>query len=303
MRSRFYFLLLFYTLMLLFYPGDVPLFSAVVHNNDVFDKQVTLRVPELKPVPVVNAAPPSITAQGAYIVDLETFTPVFGRNERDRFFPASTTKIVTALVAEDLFKEDEVVTIKRVVNEGQIMGLVRGERITVENLLYGILVHSGNDAAYALADHYGYDEFMTLMNAKAKELGMENSQFKNPAGLDAEGQYSSPFDLAVAGRQALRNKTLRKMVGTKEITIADEDFKYFHRLSNVNQLLGEIQGVGGLKTGYTEAAGQNLVSFYKRPDGRQFVIVVLNSEDRFEDTRTIIDWIRNNVRYVDLAIT
>ena len=129
---------------------------------------------------------------------------------------------------------------------------------------------------------------------------MQNSNFKNPAGLDASGQFSTPFDLAVAAREVLHNKHLKKMVGTKEITISDVDYRVFHRLSNVNTLLGQIQGVGGLKTGYTENAGENLVSFYKRRDGKEFVMVVLKSEDRFEDTKAIIDWLQR-IQYTDPA--
>lgn len=176
------------------------------------------------------------------------------------------------------------------------MELVIGERITAENLLYGILVHSGNDAAYALADNYGFEKFLDLMKLKADQLSMTNSHFVDPAGLDEFNQYTSPFDLAIAARTLLENSELKKMVATKQITIADVDFKYFHKLSNVNKLLGEVQGIGGLKTGFTENAKENLVSFYKS-NGHQFIIVILRSEDRFEDTRQVISWINSNVDY------
>ena len=126
---------------------------------------------------------------------------------------------------------------------------------------------------------------------------MKNSKFSDPAGLEETSQYTSPYDLALVARELLKNPYLSKIVSTKEITISDIDFKYFHRLTNVNRLLGEISGLGGLKTGYTEEAGENLVSFYKK-NGHQFVIVVLKSEDRFLDTSNIINWIEENIDYI-----
>ena len=134
------------------------------------------------------------------------------------------------------------------------------------------------------------------MRQKTEQLSMKNSRFADPAGLDEFNQYTSPFDLALAARALLENNELKKMVATKEITIADVDYKYFHKLSNVNKLLGEVQGIGGLKTGFTENAKENLVSFYKS-NGHQFIIVILKSDDRFEDTRQVISWINTNVDY------
>jgi D-alanyl-D-alanine carboxypeptidase len=170
--------------------------------------------------------------------------------------------------------------------------------MTFENMLYGLLVYSGNDVAYAIADNYpgGRDAFIKKMNEKAASLSMYDSHFENPAGLDSSNQYSSAFDLALVGREVLKNKELSKIVSTKSITVSDEDFKYFHDLTNVNKLLGEIPGVGGLKTGYTEEAGENLVSFYKKGE-HKFLIVILKSQDRFLDTRSIITWIDTNIDY------
>lgn len=298
MRLKFILPFVFYTLLLLFYPGDSYYFHIFAYNRDLFiEKKITM-LPKINPVPYLKSQYfPAVSAEGIYIVDLLSFTPLFKRAEHEKFFPASTNKIITSLVAYDLYKPDRIVTIKRVMNEGQVMGLVQNERITVENLLYGMLVHSGNDAAYALADEYGFDRFIGLMNKKAEDLHMDNSHFTNPAGLDDFNQHVSPFDLALAGRELLKNKYLSKIVSTKEIEISDVDFKIFHTLTNVNQLLGEIQGIGGLKTGYTENAGENLVSFYKHDD-HQFIIVILKSLDRFQDTKNIVTWINDNVDYI-----
>lgn len=298
MRLRFIFLFSFYTLLFLFYPGDSYYFHIFAYNRNLFKEQKNFIPPKLNPIPYLkNQYSPDISAEGVYIVDLPSFTPLFKRNEHERFLPASTDKIITALVIYDLYKPETIVTVKRVIGDGQTMGLVKNEKITVENLLYGILVHSGNDAAYALADSYGFQPFIELMNKKTRELYMNDSHFTNPAGLDDYNQYTSPFDLALAGRELLKNKYLSKIVSTKAITISDVDFQIFHRLSNVNKLLGEIQGIGGLKTGYTENAGENLVSFYKH-DGHEYIIVILKSNDRFADTRNIVQWINQNVDYI-----
>jgi len=294
---RFYFFFLFISFFLLFYPGDAPFFHLISFNRDAFAVTSTPPHIALKEIPyVTNPAVPFVSAGGVYIVDLETFVPVYKKNEHSSFYPASTTKIVTALVARDLYDPDDIVTVGRRSIEGQVMGLVEGERITVENLLYGALVHSGNDAAYALADGKGYRFFIEKMNEKAGALGMKNSYFINPAGLDSFQQRTTPFDLSIAARALLKDSYLRKMVGTKEIIISDVDYKVFHTLKNVNQLLGEIQGLGGLKTGYTEQAGENLVSFY-RHNGHDYIIVVMKSEDRFLDTRALVDWINSSIVY------
>ncbi len=298
MKLRFILPFVFYTLLLLFYPGDSYYFHIFAYNRDLFKEQKPHLQPKINPVPYLKSQYfPTISAEGVYIVDLPSFTPILKRREHEKFLPASTNKIITALVAYDLYKPDRIITVKRVIEDGQVMGLVQNERITVENLLYGTLVHSGNDAAYALADEYGFDQFVELMNKKALALHMNDSHFTNPAGLDDFNQHVSPFDLTLAARELLKNKYLSKIVSTKEIVISDVDFKVFHTLSNVNKLLGEIQGIGGLKTGYTENAGENLVSFYKH-DGHEYIMVILKSQDRFKDTKNIVTWINGNVNYI-----
>jgi D-alanyl-D-alanine carboxypeptidase (penicillin-binding protein 5/6) len=258
-----------------------------------------MRPVAINPIPVATgSAVPIVTAEAAYITDRKTLSPIYSKNERVRMFPASTTKIITALVAYDLYKPDEIVTIHKTIDEGQVMGLVPGEKITAENLLYGVLVHSGNDAAFALANEKGYDQFVAKMNQKAAELKMTDSRFVNPHGLHNPQQVTTAFDLTLAARALLDNPYLSKIVSTKEITISDVDFKYFHRLANVNQLLGVIPGIGGLKTGYTLEAGQNLVTLYKRQDGNEIVLVVLRSTDRFADTSNLVYWNENNIAYI-----
>ncbi|OGK62135.1 hypothetical protein A2334_04745 [Candidatus Roizmanbacteria bacterium RIFOXYB2_FULL_38_10] len=297
MKYRFYVYFIFFTLLFLFYPGDSYYYHIFAYNRDLFNAKKADKKIEIGPIPIRRYPyDPEITAEGAYIADLPSFTPLFERNSHHLFFPASTTKIVTALVVNDMFQPEDILTVKNATYEGQIMNLVQGEKITAENLLYGILVHSANDAAFTFAENAGYSKFIKLMNEKAKNLHMEASRFENPAGLDNSDQYTTPFDLALAARELLKNKYLARFVATKEIVISDVDYIYFHRLTNVNKLLGEIHGIGGLKTGYTENAGENLVSFYKK-NGHQFVIVIMKSQDRFNDTRNVVRWIDENVTY------
>ena len=285
-----------YSLLLLFYPGDNPL---AVNLSQVLDKVQNKnvkgeKVSKFKLLFLKNKNLPEVSAKSVFIVEQKNFLPLYKKNENKRLYPASTTKIITALVALDVYKPSDIIEVKREITEGRVMGLIKGERITVENLLYGLLIHSANDSAFALADYYGYEKFIELMNKKAKELGMKNTNFTNPAGFEDPRHYSTAFDLAVAGRALLQNNFLRKMVGIKEITVADVDYKIFHKLMNVNKLLGEIPGVAGIKTGYTPQAGENLISLYKM-GGNEIIVVILGSEDRFEDTAKIIYWLQSSL--------
>jgi D-alanyl-D-alanine carboxypeptidase (penicillin-binding protein 5/6) len=298
MRKRHVVLFIFFTLLILFYPGNSDYFQVFAFNRPLFQKKE--KEFPLKPIgkiPIVQSLyQPLTTAEGIYIVELSTLTPLFEYNPQKKLFPASTAKIITALTANDLYQFDDVITVNNVNVEGQIMGLVEGEKITFENLLYGMLIHSGNDAAYAIANAYGYDKFIELMNKKARSLQMINSNFSNPAGLDDQNQYTTPYDLTLAARELLSNKALKKIVSIKDITISDVDYKYFHSLTNVNKLLGEIHGIGGLKTGHTESAGDNLVSYY-RNNNNEYIITVLKSLDRFEDTKNLVKWLNESVSY------
>ncbi len=300
MPFRFYFLTVFFSIFFLFYPGNSPYYNIFAYNKAIFSDYTEPIPLDIKAIPFVKTnIPPLVTADGVYVADLPSFTPVYKKNENKSLYPASTTKILTALVALDIYQSDDVITVKEASVEGQIMELQPGEKITVENLIYGLLVHSANDAAFAFANDYGKDQFMQRMNDKAQYIGMKNSHFTNPAGLDEPGQLTTPFDLAIAARELLKSPYLSKVVATKEITISDVDFKIFHKLTNVNKLLGEIPGLGGLKTGYTELAGENLVSFYKSGP-HNFIIIIMKSEDRFADTIQIIQWIKEQIDYVEV---
>ncbi len=300
-QLRILFYLFFISGLLLFYPGTDYYTNVFAFNRELFTENNKLDenfTPQDIPYVRDTAIKPLVSAQGVYIIDLATATPLFEKNKDTRFFPASTTKVITALAARDLYDLDQALEVKRLITEGQLADLVLGEKITFENVLYATLIHSGNDAAYVLADNNpsGYTAFIKQMNVKAKELGMTHSSFSNPAGLDEAAQFSTPYDLTLAGRKLLQDKELSKVVSTKSITISDVDFKNFHALYNVNQLLGKIPGVGGLKTGKTELAGENLITLYKK-DKREYLIVLMKSEDRFKDTEEIVTWIQTNIAY------
>ena len=174
----------------------------------------------------------------------------------------------------------------------------------MENLLYGALIYSGNDAAWALANYYpgGEPRFVEAMNQKAQELHLSHSHFTNPVGYDDPDHYMTPVDLARLGEAALDSETIAKMVAIPEITISDVTHTYFHHLTNVNELLGKIPGVGGIKTGWTEEAGENLITLIER-NGHRVITVVLHSQDRFSDTTKLIDWIFANYQWQQLGPT
>lgn len=285
----------------LWYPGQNIYTVNQENTKTVYRLPIAVPTPAPYPVNATGIYPgPEISAGGVVILDIDSGITLFKRNEDELLGPASTTKIMTALVALDHYNLDDVVTVKTVIN-GQTIGLISGERITVENLLYGALIASGNDAAYALAENYpgGVEKFVAAMNTKAQDLHLTKSSFTNPVGFDDPGHKMTPMDLARLAMVALTNKTIAKMVAIPQITISDVTHTYFHSLKNVNELLGKIPGVGGIKTGWTEEAGENLVTLVER-NGHRIILVVLHSKDRFADTTNLIDWVFGNYRWEDL---
>lgn len=262
---------------------------------------------ELPPAPKVavnqNAvAPPYTTSEAVLIKDLDSGLILYNKNPQTVLPPASTTKIMTALVILDKFAPDDIFTVKTIVNSGRVMGLVSGEKITVESLIYGALVHSANDAAYTLAENYpgGVENFVKAMNDKSGQLALVQTHFTNSIGLDDPGNYTTASDLAKIAQTALNNKIISKIVATRAITVSDVNFNFFHDLKNVNELLGRVAGVAGVKTGFTENAGEVLVSEVRK-NGVSVLFVVLKSRDRFGETRALIDWVFGNFQWVDLV--
>jgi D-alanyl-D-alanine carboxypeptidase (penicillin-binding protein 5/6) len=296
--DKLVFLFLF-VLFILGIPGQNAYTADRVHQDPARKPLPSIPTPAPYPVNITGAYPGSdITAEGVVVLDVDSGVYLYKRNEEELLSPASTTKILTALVALEAYGLDDVVTVKVVASEGQVMGLVPGERMTVENLLFGALIHSGNDAAWALAEHFpgGSSAFIAKMNEKAQALHLTKSTFTNPAGYDDPAHKMTPMDLARLGSFALNNKTIAKMVAIPQITVSDVTHTYFHPLTNVNQLLGKIPGVGGIKTGWTEEAGENLITLVER-GGHRVIIVVLKSQDRFTDTTLLINWVFGNYQW------
>ncbi len=300
--------LLILGVLMVFYPGQSVYtagFGDLLAMKAAQKPKVVLPPPAPFPKNTTGVIPEDeITASGVIVQDLNSSIELWKREESLRLAPASTTKLLTALVALELYQLDDVVTIKTALREGQTIDIYTGEKITVENLLYGALIHSGNDAAYALAEHHkdGVVGFIAAMNMKAKALGMNASNFTNAMGLDDTNHYVTTSDLAKLSRAALENKTIVKMVAIPQITIADVTHTTYHPLKNVNQLLGKIPGVAGLKTGWTEAAGENLVTYVDR-NGHRILIVVLRSKDRFGDTEKLINWVFGNYIWEQLKVS
>lgn len=243
-------------------------------------------------------APPDLSAQGVFAQDTETGRVLFAKNQDAPFLPASTTKIATSLVALSYYQLEDVVDVKVGKIDGQIMGLKNGEKISARNLLYGLLVFSANDAGEVLAANYpgGRENFIAAMNQLAKNIGLENTNFKNPTGFDQYLHFSSARDLANLSVYAMRNPVFADIVRTREIEVAGNDGKITHKLTNINKLLGEVEGVIGVKTGWTLNAGEALVTLIERGETR-IVVSMLGSQDRFGETKKLIDWIYSNYEW------
>ncbi len=230
-----------------------------------------------------------VSAKAVYVYDLASGSVLYEKNAHQALLPASTTKIMTALVASKLYPNDQIFTINQeVLTEGNTMKLVRGEKITAQNLMTGLLVFSANDAAFAFASNHpdGYEGFLRQMNQTAKELSLEASQFQNPSGLDQPDHQTTARDLAIMAKKLLQNPQLAALVNTPQTMVTDVNGQYSHQLYNTNALLGK-NGVKGIKTGTTDGAGQVLVSLVEQ-NGHQIIIVVMGSEDRYADTLAII---------------
>ena len=233
------------------------------------------------------APAPAVSAASAILMEASTGRVLFEKEAHTPRLIASTTKLMTALVAVESTPDlQSVVEVKREYQaEGSSMYLKAGEELTLEELLYGLLLASGNDAALAIAGGCAGDveTFVGWMNEKAAELGMEDTHFENPNGLDQEGHLSSAYDLALLGRAVLENETLRKIVSTKTATVAGRS------LANHNKLLWRYEGCVGLKTGYTDAAGRTLVSGAER-EGMTLICVTLKDRDDWDDHAALFDY-------------
>lgn len=239
---------------------------------------------------------PAISAGAAVVMHADTGAVLYEKNADEPMLIASTTKLMTALVVlENCLPEESVEILPEyTLVEGSSMYLRAGDSYTVEQLLYGLLLASGNDAALALACHTGgsAEAFADMMNEEAKRLCLEGSSFKNPHGLDEEGHYSCARDLAVIMREALNDELFCEIISTRSYTCGEQTYV------NHNKLLWNCDGVIGGKTGYTMAAGRSLVSCCVR-DGMKLICVTLAAPDDWNDHSALYDWAYSCYEYSD----
>ena len=246
--------------------------------------------------------PPELLAKAWVLMDATTGRVIRSRNANVHRAPASTTKMMTALVTlENARLTDVVKAGPNVKVEPVVIGLDPGDELTVEQLLYGMLLNSGNDAAVDLAEYVGgsIPRFAEMMNAKAAQLGLKDTHFVNPHGLDAEGHYSSARDLAVLARAALSNPVFERIVATREYRIEGPVRWVFE---NSNRLLASFPGADGVKTGYTDNAGRCLVSSATRK-GHRAIAVVLDSDTMYEDSAALLSYLFDNYDWETLDVS
>lgn len=231
------------------------------------------------------------TAKSGVLIEAKTRRVLLDENMNERCFPASTTKVLTALIALERLDVKKQITVKKEGSgiEGSSIYLKVGDKISVLDLLYGMMLRSGNDAACTLAIETAgsVEEFAKLMNEKAHELGAKNSHFVNPHGLHDEEHYTTAYDLALITAKAFENELFERIVSTRVATIEINGEKV--AIANKNKLLKEYKGANGVKTGYTKTSGRCLVSGAKR-DGMQLVCVTLNYDDMWRDSKRILDF-------------
>lgn len=247
---------------------------------------------------------PSINSRAAIVLDRKSGLILYGKNENEKRKMASTTKIMTAIVVIENANLESIVTIsqKAAGTGGSRLGLHTNDKVSVKDLLYGLLLCSGNDAAVALAEFVGGDlpGFSNLMNNKVSELGLTSTHFVTPHGLDNESHYTTAYELAKITDYALKNETFRNIVGTKNHTITIN--KYSKSLSNTNELLGNFEGVYGVKTGFTNGANRCLVTAIKR-NNMDLICIVLGADtkkDRTRDSVNLINYIYSNFELVNI---
>ena len=259
---------------------------------------------------------PQIAGDSAIVIEASTGTVLYEKNSHQQFYPASITKVMTALLATEKSGLDEDVTFSEdAVFKTEGSGIARdvGEVMTMEECLYGMMLESANECAYAIAEHTGkeYSRFITMMNKKAKSLGCKDTHFNNPHGLPDEEHWTCAYDMALICKEALSNDIFRRIVNTKRYTIPPtnkhEEETY---LSNHHKMLNNYQGdeqylyeycIGG-KTGYTSVAGSTLVTFAEK-DGMALICVVMHETgpNHYLDTRTLFDYCFENFRLWNIA--
>jgi len=274
--------------------------------NDTYTKEIAANQlvafpmdTQINPYPIAAEMPLlPLSAKSAIIIDADSQVIIFSKNALLRFSMASTVKIMTALTALDYYKDNSVLTIQSSGVEGTVLGLQYGDQFYFKDLLYAMLLPSANDAATAIADNYpgGRSAFITKMNQKAADLHLFDMHFADPTGLEDDGDYTTATDMARLASIAIQNKEFAGVTGTKQKIITNVTKTHEYSLTNLNKLLGQ-NGVTGIKTGTTEGAGEVLVTSSVAA-GHTFIIVVMNSQERFVDTGVLLNFIAQKVQFI-----
>lgn len=238
-----------------------------------------------------NIKTPSISSWYAVVMDCESGRVLFEKDSKKVVPMASTTKIMTAIVAIENSSLKEIATISKKASSvgGSTIGLREGQNLTMEELLYGLMLQSGNDCAIAIAEHIAgsVEKFMMMMNSKAFDIGAFNSHFITPHGLDADGHFTTAYDLALITKYALNIEFFAKIVSSKNVTL--NGAMGTRKFNNINKLLWSYDGADGVKTGYTGKAGKCLVSSASH-NGKRIICVVLNSPLRWNDSKKLLEY-------------
>lgn len=259
------------------------------------------------PFPAAEAAEkPGVSAQSAILISGDDGTVIFEKNAHEQLAMASTTKIMTALLTleEAQRSGDPVIEIteEMVQVEGSSMGLRAGDRLSLTNLTAGMLLASGNDAANAAALYLGGSQegFAELMNERAREIGMTETNFVTPSGLDDDEHYSTAYDMALLGREAMQNEEFARIAGSANLQVEFIEPEQRVSYQNHNKLLHLYEGCIGIKTGFTKKAGRTLVSAARR-EGTTLIAVTLNAPDDWDDHMAMFDYGFETVRTVQLG--
>ena len=278
--------------------------TYIVHSDDEDDVTDNLTQTEYLQVTSLDDGKPNLNSRVAVAYDRQSGNVIFGKEENRRSAMASTTKIMTATILIENADLSQTVTIsaKAAGTGGSRLGLKKGDKITMQDLLYGLMLKSGNDAAVAIAETVGgsVEGFAELMNAKAKELGLENTHYVTPHGLDNPEHYTTAYELAKLADYALKNETFSKVVNTKNYTVTING--YPKNISNTNELLGYLDGVNGVKTGFTNNAGRCLVTSVNR-NGFEVITVVLQADTkkfRTSDSIKLIEYVYQNYELLNI---
>jgi D-alanyl-D-alanine carboxypeptidase (penicillin-binding protein 5/6) len=247
----------------------------------------------------VDSSKPYITSRAGLVMDMQTKTILYQQNIFTPLPIASLTKLMTAKIILDENNLEEIVKVnlKATQTGGSTMNLYANEEITVGNLLNGLLIQSGNDAAVALAIHNAgsVEEFVKKMNKKAKTMKLENTKFQNPMGFDNAENYSTAYDLSILAMNIYKHPTIKKIAKTESMDIVSTNNQYHHYVQSTNALLNNYLNVIGLKTGSTEAALGCFIGITNSENPH--LSIVLGSNQRFLDSKILLDWAKNTFEY------